>query len=362
MPPEENRRTFLQNIGRIALAVPFLGALGCCSTRQHEASSSPAPDALHEGRRKGYGRLVRIQSRRVITAKKEISEEVLGLMLDHAMEKLTAVPCEKSWREMFSPDDVVAIKVNCLSGMHLSSHPELVRVIVKRLKDVPVKAENIIIYDRTERELESAGFTISPAGGPRCMGTDSPGAGYDDEPTVLGEMGSRFSRIISEHATAIINVPVLKDHDMCGITCSLKNHLGSIDNPNKCHPNAGDPSIAEVNTAPCIRDKSRLIICDALQACYDGGPAFSPRGMWDFGGLLVGTDPVALDTLAWKIIEDKRLEQGLRSLAAERREPAYISTASQYHVGCGSISESGQAKDSVQVITISASQFDQSPH
>jgi uncharacterized protein (DUF362 family) len=291
-----------------------------------------------------------------MTGSGEIVADVLSAMLDAAVEKLTGIKGAEGWSALFSSDDVVAIKVNCLSGSRLSTHPGLVGAVVKKLKGIRIPEKNIFIYDRTSRELEAAGFSLNErgSGGPRCIGTDTRGVGYDGEPTVLGELGSCFSRIISEFCSAIINVPVLKDHDMCGITCSLKNHLGSIDNPNKCHPNAGDPFIAEVNTAPCIRDKSRLIICDGLEALYEGGPAYNPGGAWDFSGLLAATDPVAMDTLAWKLIEKRRKEKGLPSFKEENREPAYIKTAAQepYNLGCGLLKEPGSPGDGVELITI----------
>lgn len=368
MPYCEDRRDFLKKIALISFGTPLIASFTCCDNRGDGISSNATDDTtakLQSHKKKWGERLIQIQSRRVISKKREVNPEVLSKMLDTAMEKLIDRKGIDAWRELFSPDDVVAIKVSCLPGKRLSTHPELVNAIVKRLKEIKIKGKNIIIYDRTSRELEAAGFTIQTGEDFRCFGTDTPGVGYDSEPTILGELGSCFSKIISEFCSAIINVPVLKDHDMCGVTCSLKNHLGSIDNPNKCHPNSGDPYIAEVNTAPCIREKSRLIICDALLASYDGGPAFNPRGTWDFGGILVGTDPVAIDTQAWNIIEKKRKEKGLPTLKGENREPTYIKTASDKAYGLGSRilkeAETPRNPGEVELITISDSHFDSTP-
>jgi hypothetical protein len=104
--------------------------------------------------------------------------------------------------------------------------------------------------------------------------------------------------------------------------------FGAIHNPNKYHPNAGDPYVADVNALPEIRSKIRLTICEALQAQYEGGPTYMPQWTWPYNGLLVARDPVALDTTGWQIIEKKRAEMGLKPLAAMKREPRYIATAS----------------------------------
>ncbi len=44
--------------------------------------------------------------------------------------------------------------------------------------------------------------------------------------TVVGLVGSRLSRILTRQCTAVVNVPVLKDHSIAGISVSLKNFFG----------------------------------------------------------------------------------------------------------------------------------------
>jgi len=95
-----------------------------------------------------------------------------------------------------------------------------------------VAARNIIVWDRTTRELADAGFAVNFSGdGPRCFGTDAPAAGYETEPTELGSIGSCYSRIVTRMATAIINVPVLKEHSLAGVTAALKNNYGASTTP-----------------------------------------------------------------------------------------------------------------------------------
>jgi len=103
--------------------------------------------------------------------------------------------------------------------------------------------------------------------------------------------------------------------------------FGAIHNPNKYHPNAGDPYVADVNAMPEIRRRVRLTICDAVTAQYEGGPTYMPQWTWPFTGLMVAQDPVALDTVGWQIIEQKRAAMGMKPLKAMKREPRYIATA-----------------------------------
>jgi uncharacterized protein (DUF362 family) len=122
-------------------------------------------------------------------------------------------------------------------------------------------------------------------------------------------------------------MPVVKDHSIAGVTISLKNMFGAIHNPNKYHLNVGDPYIPDVYMLPGIREKTRLIVCDATTVQYEGGPSYIPYWAWQFDGLLVGRDPVALDYTGWRLIERKRATEGKKPLVAQGRLPAYLETA-----------------------------------
>jgi len=82
-----------------------------------------------------------------------------------------------------------------------------------------------------------------------------------------------------------------------------------------------------------IKDKLRLTVLDALVAQCHGGPAFSARWAWPCGTVLASRDPVALDTVAWRIIDEQRLKLGLQSLASEKREPKWIAAAAALGLG-----------------------------
>lgn len=254
-------------------------------------------------------------------------------LLDRAMQSYFGVdsPVE-AWRQVARPAEVVGLKVNCLAGKGMSTSVALVEAVCERLQQAGIPRRNIIIWDRSNYDLESAGFRISESRDRiRCFGNDT--AGYEDELTVSGNAGSRLSRTLTRLCDAIINLPVLKDHGITGVTIALKNMFGAIHNPNKYHPNAGDPSVAEVYRMPPIPRKVRLTICDALTAQYEGGPSYMPQWAWACQSLLVSRDPVALDTVGWEIIERKRAEKGLKPLRVVRREPSYIASAARMGLG-----------------------------
>jgi hypothetical protein len=49
-------------------------------------------------------------------------------------------------------------------------------------------------------------------------------------------------------------------------------------------------------------------VVDALRPLFHGGPQVNPQYLWNYGGLVLGTDPVAVDTVCLKIIQGKRNE------------------------------------------------------
>ncbi len=320
------RREFLKTLGT-GLAVPILGGLGG-STFAGMATSWAAPPS-------NKSRLVVARHEKFLGGDGKVNRELLGKALDDGLMRLTGMSAPaKAWASLFRPEDVVGLKLNCLTKKAFSPHVGLVEAIVSGLRLAGIKEGNIIIFDRTSRELREAGFTISKGGGLKCFGTDElSGGGYEPKPEVVGRVGSCFSKIVSSLCTAIINVPVLKDHDLAGVSVAMKNFYGVIHNPNKYHDNNCDPYIAELYSHHYIRDKVRLTICDALIAQCNGGPAYKAQWAWPYSGILIGMDPVAMDKIGADIIEEKRKEMGLPSLEQAGRKPKYIQTAAGLGLG-----------------------------
>ena len=231
---------------------------------------------------------------------------------------------QEAWKRVVRPGECVGLKINCLAGRGASTTVKLVEVVTERLQQAGIS--NIVVWDRLNSDLESAGFRIgSVRPGVQFIGNDA--AGYEDRLSIYGNVGSLLARTLTRTCDAVISLPVLKDHGIAGMTFALKNFFGAIHNPNKYHLTVGDPYVADVNMLPPIRQKVRLHIGDATAVQYEGGPSYMPQWSWRFNGLVVGTDPVALDTVGWQLIEQKRAEEGMKSLAALNRAPRYIATA-----------------------------------
>lgn len=236
---------------------------------------------------------------------------------------------------LFGKMDTVGIKVNCLGGPRMSPRPEVVDALVELVAGAGVERSRIIVFERSSRELERAGFSLRKKGGASmCYGIDND---YDKEPTVTGAVASCFARLVSTTCTALISVGVVKDHDFAGVSAGLKNWYGVIHNPNKYHDSNCDPYVADVVRHPWIGGKLRLTVLDGGRAQYRGGPAFANRGVFDLGLVAASTDPVAADAWAWRMIEEERARRALGTLEDEKRAPRFIQTATAYGLGDGNV-------------------------
>lgn len=282
----------------------------------------------------GKARVVIARDEALCRGKVDEHRPVLQKLLDASILKLTGkAESATAWSTLFKPDQRIGIKVNTLG---LSTQPAVVDAIVAGLRGAGVPAGNIIIWDRFDVELDRAGFKLNRSGtGVRCFGTDaqSYGSGYQGEIETSGEIGSCFSRIVADQVDALISVPVLKDHNLAGVSLGMKNFYGAIHNPNKYHERNCDPYIVDVVSHRFIRPKWRLTVCDATRAQYHGGPSAHPGFAWKFGGVILGRDVVAVDAVCADLLERQRKEHDLKTLQEEKRPCQHIATAGNRGLG-----------------------------
>ena len=320
---DRNRRDFLKTTA--------LGTAAAClaDTRLDAA----VPDGAKS-------RVVRISDTRMLNSAEKVDPAAVKPAIAQALTDLTGSGSVKdAWMKIF-PDlqasDIVGFKVNCINR-YLSSHPEVVIPLAESLAEsIDMNPNNIIIWDRTGRELDRSGYTLNSTGsGIRVMGTRDD-SGYDDSRTITVNEGVtvRPSRLLSETCTYLVNIPVLKDHGLAGVTFSMKNHYGSIDNPNACHRGNCNPYIPNLNNDPLVKVKTRLIFGDAIQGIYDGGPHGSPQ--WAQNELIAGFDTVAVDYTAMILVDKKRKEMGLPYISPKA---GYIKTAAEKGLGTNDVNQ-----------------------
>jgi uncharacterized protein (DUF362 family) len=321
----KSRRAFIRD-----LAVVTAGTvLGTALPGRRGASSDDLSDS------NAPSRVILARDTALRDTRGGLNPETTSHLVDKVVKKITGLGSARdAWSSLFTPKDVVGLKVNCLAGRRLSTSPEVVQAVIHGLMLAGVPEDQVVIWDRTNKDLKKGGYRIrTQKGGVMCFGTDALYRGYEQEPRIFGSVGSCFSRILTEHCTAIVNLPVLKDHDLAGVTLGMKNFYGVIHNPNKYHDNNCNPYVADLFSSPLIQSKLRLTLLDAATGLYEGGPSFKPQWVWNYNGILGALDTVALDRVGAGIIEKKRAEKGLPSLEEAKRVPAYIRTASGLGLG-----------------------------
>jgi uncharacterized protein (DUF362 family) len=257
-------------------------------------------------------------------------------MLDRGMKALTGEPSVRGqWSRFVTPEDVVGLKVNGLGGPLMSTKHELVRAVIEALRDSGVKPGNIVVFDRYAEHLKAVVLKSRLEDlGVMVISSEEPGVGFDEAATVFESGSTHLTRILTGRITAMINLPIVKDHEISGTTISLKNlSHGLTDKPWEFHGNNCDPYIAHVNALPAITKKHKLVIADGLLGCCDGGPDYKSDGIVKYESLLFSTDRVALDTVATGIIEAARERKGFPSLARAGRPPKYLLTAEKIGLG-----------------------------
>lgn len=259
-----------------------------------------------------------------------INSKVVREMLNEAINSLSN---GGGWPSLFSSyktGETVGIKVNC-QWPRVPTQPKVVAAIVNELVKMGVPNDKIIIWDAEAGALGySEMWNVSMEfRGVRTAATDKLEDPFDSNKTMdIQGNPAPLSRLLTGPAH-LINVPVLKNHFEAGITFALKNHVGSvgkdnksrqmlfhnpIDEKNPIHKATGRGApiaerIALINTAPDIKNKTRLIVGDALFGVYTRGPLGEPE--FAYNGLIVGTDPVATDHQARLILEEERKKRNL---------------------------------------------------
>ncbi|MFL7794430.1 MAG: DUF362 domain-containing protein [Anaerolineae bacterium] len=307
------RRDFLKLSGAAAAAGLLAGCGGCAAPKAgisrenvlkfHPDAPSKVVHAHHAGAWTGTPtELADSSEENTLLASKALRQ-----MLDASITELTGLDkASDAWSVLFSPDERIAIKVNAFRNGLIWTHAPLVTAVTDSLQEAGIPAEQIVIFDYYTRELEKAGFAINEDGpGVRCYGTES---NYTQEGMVNGR-NIELSDILLE-CDALINMPVLKSHMIAGISFAMKNHYGSISGPSLLHSNIGD-RMAELNALSPIKDRTRLIIGDALTAClrYKGSYPYWTSD-WAGDSILLSFDPVAIDKTALQMLEQLLADDG----------------------------------------------------
>jgi hypothetical protein len=268
------RRDFLRVAAGTAMAATFGGVF------------------IEEARSEDTAKVVLIRHADVVGSDGRIRGEIVQSMLDEAVRTLlgTGDPSE-GWRRLIKNTDIVGIKSN--SWGRLPTPRELEAAIKRRVLDAGVAEKNTDIDDR-----------------------------------------GVLTNSVFLKATALINVRPLRTHHWSGVGTCLKNYIMFVPNPSDYHADGCSP-LGKIWTYPIVKGKTRLNILSALTPQFYGRGAsfFDRRYVWPYKGLIVGTDPVAVDTIGAHLLQTKRIAYFGEDRALDV-PPVHIAVADKtYHLG-----------------------------
>jgi len=243
------RRDFLRNTAGATLA----GAAGLSAWAQDTKATK--------------AKVVLVRDPEALDAEGVPSPEVLQRMLDNAMMNLFGADDPAApWKGLFNADDTVGIKTNVWRFLHT---PKAIEAAIKR-------------------RLVEAGVPENRIG--------------------LDDRGVRTNPLFQQ-ATALINVRPMHTHHWAGVGSLLKNYIMFHEKPYTWHKDAC-ANLAGLWQLPAVKGKTRLNVLVMLSPLFHGkGPHhFQKKYTWPYKGLLLGTDPVAVDATGLRILEAKRLE------------------------------------------------------
>ncbi len=250
-----------------------------------------------ETRAEPTAKVVLVRNAEVLGPQDKVREDVLRSMLDEGLEKLlgTRGPLE-AWKKLFTSSDVVGIKSNVWARM--PTPKELEEAIKRRLLDIGVAEKNISVDDR----------------------------GVLDNPVFV-------------KSTALVNARPLRTHHWSGVGTCLKNYIQFVPDPSSYHDEGCSP-LGKIWTYPVVKGKTRLnILCCLTPQFYGrGANFFDRRYLWPYKGLIIGTDPVAVDAVGAHLLQTKRIGFFGEDRALDVPPVHIVVADKKYHLGVSDLS------------------------
>jgi len=285
---------------------------------------------------------------------------VVRAMVDRLILAATGQPdLAKAWGSLVAPNDKIGIKISAAGGELFTTHHDVVTAIVDGLVAAGHPRSSIVVWDRSLEGIKGAGYKKADGFELKAI---APRDGYDLKATLtaplLGKLVwgdvdyisdggrsvplsdtentsnvSHFSRIVSSDVTKIVNVPVMSNSTTNGIAGCLYNMtIPNIDNWRRFALGSGfgAESVAIIYGNPVISQKVVLNVMDGLAAQYAGGPQSQPNFALHHATLYASKDPVALDTVALKQLDEWRLKANVPPIG---RLASYVQTATTVGLG-----------------------------
>lgn len=302
--PVPTRREFLRRCALLAAAGTAIEA-GASALEQGPV---PRPD------------VVQIQSSNVVVGDRT-HPKILAEMLQKALLELTGTTSVRNaWHRLIQPDERIALKFNQSGATGLGTTEAMAETLVASLGQAGFEPRQLTLMEVPPPLCEQLG----------CIPAQQ---GWEASQTNFGSGNDQLAAILGK-IDAIINVPFLKNHNIAGLTCCLKNLSHAlVKHPARFHANGCSPYVADIVALPAIKSKLRLNIVNALRVVWDHGPEAQLQFTEPVGALVLGQQPLTVDTIALALLDDVRAGSGLGSVADTHGQIAYFAPAAAHGLG-----------------------------
>jgi uncharacterized protein (DUF362 family) len=293
-----NRRGFLIRGAQASMAGMLAAAgLGRVTAQTPGATSPPVPDASAPGARAtAPGDSIPPAP---ATPPRADLVRALG---DPAQTLSRAIDAIGGIGRFVRPGQIVVIKPSASfvapPEWGATTHPAVLSALLELC--VAAGARRVFVVDHTlapaERCFERSGIAAAVAAVPAAK-LLSLADERDYEPVDV-PAGVALHRTavasIAAKADVLINLPTAKSHTATGVSFGLKNLMGLIWDRTVFHSDM-DIHVGIADLATVLRPQ--LTVLDAMVLLTTGGPS-GPGDVVNYGGIVVGTDPVAVDAYA----------------------------------------------------------------
>jgi hypothetical protein len=237
-------------------------------------------------------KVILIRNRELYAGGDNPDRAICEKMIDEALCRLTDINDVKAaWASIIKPNDTVGIKTNSWNGLPTPS--AMNEILQQRVMSVGVGADKVSVDDR--------GIKTNP---------------------------------VFQNSTALINIRPMRTHAWSGVGSVVKHNIMFDEKPSDYHDDSCE-ALGSIQELPVVKGKTRLhiLVMFTPQFHHLAPSTFSEEFSWKYNGLLVGFDPVAVDSVGLRIIEAKRKEhfQEDRPLNPPAKHIAAADT--HYHIG-----------------------------
>ncbi len=206
-------------------------------------------------------KLVLVRHQNAVDKDGNVNSSVVKQMLAQAMKSFAGKKnVNESWQQFFKTSDKVGLKISRCQWMRIPTEQALVDAIEAGLQAIKIP----------EKQITSADYNLA------------------------------FNT-----CSALINAASVKVHTQTGIAAAIKNYINFSGKESSYHLD-GSANLGEIWNLPDVKGKTRLVIADLLSPYFGPGPQINPVHRWHYNGILIGTDPVAVDTVCLAICQKKR--------------------------------------------------------